>query len=260
MKKYPTLILFFFFCKSFSQISYEHTYANPNGIRGQLYAFQTQSELFYYTTTSTSSYSTNVYSISTFNENHLAKETIPINGKILYITDKLFNDDDEIELLVLRERHETSPDNYSTKDIVLIDHFGNIIYTFADRFAAHLIKSPSGSIKLIVDTGSSCYVCPESSSYDVYSVSGTLSFGQEHYLENKTVAYPIPTENTLTIFNEVNNDGENVSIDVYDSAGKKVLTKNYTTLNHEIKIDVSGLQSGTYFCKYLGKTEKFIKN
>lgn len=259
MKKYQTLILFFFFCKSFSQISYEHTYANQNGIRGQLYAFQTQSELFYYTITSPSSYSSNIDSISIFDENHVSIETIPVNGKILYITDKLFNNDDEIELLVLRERLETSPDNYATKDIVLIDHLGNIIFTFADRFAAHLLKSPSGSIKLIVDTGSSCYVCPESFSYDVYSIAGVLSTGQEHYLENKSVAYPIPTEDTLTIFNKENIDGENILIEVYDNAGRKVLNKRYTTSNHEINVDVSGLKGGTYFCQYLGKIEKFIK-
>ena len=251
--------IFFLSIGAYSQVTFEQTYTNTGGTRGKTYTFYTQSGLKYYT--QSSSNTNGNYSISIYNENHTFIQTIPVFGEILFITDKLFDNDDEIEIVTAKYRQVTIPDTYTTRDIFITDHLGGIIYTFFDRFAAHLVKNSNDEIKLIVDSAGNCPIgCTYSNNYmyDVYSVAGILSTNQEIYLDRQLNAYPIPTENLLTISNVVT-DGSKINLEIFDTTGKKILEKIIINDSSQFDVDVSHLQSGIYICKFGNNAIKFIK-
>jgi poly(beta-D-mannuronate) lyase len=76
-------------------------------------------------------------------------------------------------------------------------------------------------------------------------------------VEQDIIIYPLPVSYILTIENHENLSKE---ISVFDLNGKKIVDK---IVDSEGEIDVSQLNSGVYFLKYingsLAKTIKFIK-
>jgi hypothetical protein len=240
-----------------SQISFEHTYQNPShfgetsdGLKANV--FYSQAGLNYYTMECTYQTAYNC-TISRYNQNHILIENIPIlpDSKLLFITDKLFNNDDEVELVVSKKRMVTAPDVYQTNDIHVLDHQGNILYTFADRFDIHVLKD-GNQYKLMLNS-------LKNTSYDIYSLQGYLSVEQEVSLNDNLIGYPIPANDILYISNNNLLAGENVQFEIYDSAGRKVLEHNEISDSKKIEINISSLQSGAYICKFENRAIRFIK-
>jgi hypothetical protein len=71
---------------------------------------------------------------------------------------------------------------------------------------------------------------------------------------------PNPTNGQLNI--EFNKATTNISIEIIDALGKKLIQQNFKVLN-QTTIDVSSLSSGIYFLKLTSEgnnsTKKFIK-
>ncbi|WNM18187.1 T9SS type A sorting domain-containing protein [Flavobacterium capsici] len=254
---YSQFLIVFFIGISNAQINFEHSYTNTSGSSGNLYSFNTSSGLFYYTKQSNN--------ISIYDENHNFTQDIPIipGCEILFITDKLFNNDDNVEIVVRKSRNVTEQNPYAlytTWDIFILDNQGSTIHTFFDRKYPHVVKNSLGEYKLIVDAIGSCGGCTYSYNYvyDVYGLPGTLSIDQQSsILDNKIIGYPIPTKKLLTLTNVI--PDANKKIEIYDISGKKVAETKIIIEDSEAKIDVSSLQSGVYICRYDDKSIKFIK-
>ena len=238
---------------SFGQATLEHSYTTnylsedsswETIKKGLLYSFNTQNGINYFTFNNV----TNTLEI--YNQNHILTNTTifpETPQKIHFITDKLFNNDNLIEILY-------TTDYASGNNTKLINENGILLQTISNRPYVRLTKDSSNNFKLIVSNIENYML-----KYDVYSLSGTLSIAQQDiYLKNSFVGYPNPTENSINITNKLSN-GENGILEVFDTTGKKVMEKNVTGGNNEINLDVTELSSGVYIYKLNGQTNRFIK-
>lgn len=238
---------------SFGQATLEHSYTtNYLGAdsswetikKGLLYSFNTQNGINYFTLNTVSN------TITIYNQNHIFFKTVSFPetpAKIHFITDKLFNNDDLIEILY-------STDFAAGSNTKLINENGVLLQTISNRPYARLTKDSSNNFKLIVSNVESYML-----NYDVYSLSGTLSLAQQDiYLKNSFVGYPNPAENTINITNKLSN-GENGILEIFDTTGEKVMKKNVIGGNNEINLDITELSSGVYIYKLNGQTNRFIK-
>lgn len=214
--------------------------------KGLLYSFNTQNGINYFT------FDNLANTVTIYNQNHIFYKTVNFPetpDKIHFITDKLFNNDDLIEIL-----YSTPTGFGADNNTKLINENGVILQTIPNRPYARLTKDSSNNFKLIVSNIENYML-----NYDVYSLSGTLSLVQEDiYLNNSFVGYPNPTDNTITITNKLLLR-ENGILEVFDINGKKVMEKNITGGNNEINLDVTELSNGVYIYKLNGQTNRFIK-
>lgn len=242
---------------SYGQATLEHSYNSDwtfgqndwgvlNSTGGVLNAFNLESGIYYYTLEIPwDNVATNIMRI--YNEQHTLIKTINFPTRprrIHFITDKLFNQDNLIEILY--------DDN---SNLILINENNNLIQTIQSRQFARIIKTANNNYKLLVSANS-----PNNTLlYDVYSLSGTLSISQQEiYLKNSFVGYPNPAESIINITNKLAN-GENGILEIFDASGKKVMEKNVTGGNNEINLDVTALSNGVYIYKLQGQTNRFIK-
>jgi hypothetical protein len=241
---------------SYGQAIFEHSYSSDTVNPNRINSFNTESGINYYTINKT------LNTISIYNSSHALTKTVnitvPANSNILNIyaiTDKLFNSDNLIEFIV--SIYSNTDYHYST---TLYNENGVIIQQFgANSEDAHIVKDTNNNYKLITRGG---VINPSTSVtsyvFDVYSLPGTLSVNQQSLLSKHIVGYPNPTENDITITNNLEN-GENAKLEVFDTNGKKVLEKNVVGEDGELNLDVSNLSSGVYIYKLKGETNRFIK-
>ena len=238
----------------FGQATLEHSYISNFSFRELPNAFNTETGLKYYTVEGS-----NIMKIYDSSHNLTNTLTIPIDNNcivngIIGASDKLFNLDSAIEFLVF---------TYNTVDysykLVLIDQNGVVLQNFGERIEAHIIKSVSGDFKLVtVNFNNSSE--GDNSIYDIYSlpgtILGTLQVNREY---DSFFGYPNPTENNIVITNNLEN-GKNGILEIFDTNGKKVLSKNVIGgENDEINLDTTKLSKGVYIYKLNGQTNKFIK-
>ncbi len=247
---------------TFGQATFEHSYSTSSTddeadytilSLGITHAFYTNSGLHYYTFNN----ATNVIEIFDSNHSSIQSITFPETpNKIIYLTDKLFNNDDGLEIL-----YSTFNNSTITSDIKLINEQGIIIQTISNKRYARIFKSDENSFKLSVSgigipsPGGSTYQLD----FDIYSLSGTLSLlQQEDYLKNSFIGYPNPAESYINISNKLAS-GEKGVLEIFDVNGKKVIEKNVIGGNNEIILDVTELSNGVYIYKLNGQTNRFIK-
>jgi len=75
--------------------------------------------------------------------------------------------------------------------------------------------------------------------------------------KQKIQAFPIPTSKILNIINPKN--GTN-NVQIYDTSGKVVINKTFSSNDNKIAIDVEDLTKGIYIYKIGELSSKFIKN
>jgi hypothetical protein len=279
-----------------AQIALEQTYTNQGDYITNYQSFDfdvtyTQSGMKYvtYNRVNTSPTSTTT-EIKIYNEDHSLFKTIncPNLVRVYSITDKLFNNDDNLEILYQSSRYLGLNANYYTyvQDIVLVNENETVLWQANDRIGAKLYKTSTGVYKLIIhsynnnaiyygmppnhgqensingetsnaSTGAGYITTPYS--FEVYGLSGTLSTQQEQvYLKNDMVGFPVPTEENLNISNKLPLE-QNSKLEIYDINGKKVLEKDVASGTKDFSIDVSSLSAGTYIYKLNGISSKFIK-
>lgn len=257
MKKITFLLLinFFFNSYSYSQLTLEHSYSS--GIQkldmSDVLGINTANGLKYYTFNRT----TNIVEI--YSQSHVLETsfTIPLDAghflsEIIFITDKLFNSDNQIEFLYKSYKIGDS----NNRKLYLCNDSGVLLQNFPGKYYAGVVKDNSNNYKLII-TGSEQNPATNAYDYDVYGLTGTLSAEQQDILTKKAFVFPNPSNNVINISN-ISSTGKAATLQIFSVDGKKILEENHS--EEEIKIDVTGFQNGVYIYKLGNKSGKFIKN
>ena len=241
---------------SFGQVTYERSYSTYVWTDATN-VFKTDSGLNYFTLDNI----TNVLRI--YNESHVLIQTtnitLPTNyhiGYIFYPSDKLFNTDSLIEFVIRFDRHTSAPSNLDKYQLNLLNQNNSTLFRFGNFGSATVIKGMTNNLKLITSLGNNFTGNP--SLYDVYTLTGTLSTVQTNIANNLLFGYPNPTENKITLTNDLEN-GENGILEVFDTNGKKVIQKNVVGENGLIELEITELSNGVYIYKLNGQTNRFIK-
>ncbi len=241
---------------SFGQATLEHSYQTRKFQADETNAFRTDNGLNYYTLDNSTG------TLLIYNDSHSLIKTVNIpipSGYVLnylyLITDKLFNTDPLTEFII-----SFRDDNFDSPYIfTLINENGTILQQFGNKIKAYVIKGNTDSFKLITVSNPPSSSPGENYDYDVYSLPGTiLNVLQNESPENSFFGFPNPTENKITIINNLGN-GEHGILEVFDENGKKVIEKNVVGKNGEISLDVTELSNGIYLYKLNGQTNRFIK-
>lgn len=232
------------------------------------FTFLTENNLFYLTLDSPNN------QISIFNSDHSLYTTISLTfptdyelGSLHFASDKLFNSDSKIEILIAANYTGSENCSYCREKMLLFNEDGgDNIFDFGKRMKANVFKDIDNNYKLMTyseydqndddDTGNNDLLY-----YDIYSLSGTLSIAQEDYLLNaqRIFSFPNPSSTKINITNPLENY-ENEKIEVYDMNGRKVLEKEIIGNGENIELDISNLSQGVYNYKIRNYGNKFIKN
>lgn len=242
---------------SFGQATLEHTYTSDIQDYSMTNVVSFYADDLYYFTFSRANQLIQVY-----DQNHsdLYSFTIPVEAdyyitEFILITDKLFNDDEQVEFLY--KAYKNVGAGVQEFKVFLCDQNGLLLQSFTDRYYGGLKKTAENDYKLIL--GSDYNSTTSGFDYDIYSLSGTLSIEQQElYAKNISLAYPNPTNGIINISNKLSNN-ENATLEVFDIQGKKVINKTVINNNEIIKLDVSILSNGIYIYKLNGESGKFIK-
>jgi Secretion system C-terminal sorting domain len=240
---------------SFGQATLEQQYSTIEVSRDFTNAFKTDTGLHYFTVEA-------INILKVYNSSHslTSTTTIPIdNGYTLDgvypVSDKLFNTDNLMEFIIFTFIQSGPGLEIFTYKMTLINQNGTILQQFGDRAYANIIKESSEVFKLIAHKTTN----ENNTVYDVYSLPGTtLGTVMLNKNSNSLFGFPNPTENKITITNTLEN-GQNGTLEVFDTNGKKVMQKNVVGENGEINLDVTKLSSGVYIYKLNGQTNRFIK-
>lgn len=256
MKQKTLIIVFFLLLKfnSYSQLTLEHTYYDIYSYNSDTYlkcSFNTQNSNFYYTYTRGANPTVTLY-----NSNHEFYKTIQLPSEAYYsfssvslFCDKLFDSDDLIEFVYI-SRNSYNADNFKMK---VMNENGDVVVDLLNNRYASIIKTPQDEYKLITQ----CLIGGRTTS--VYSLTGTLSTGQENLIDNKMVSYPNPANSTINI-NIPEGMAKNSELKIFAIDGRQVLkTPLRDDGSKTISIDVSTLSSGTYIYKIDKFSDKFIK-
>ncbi|CAN1561993.1 Secretion system C-terminal sorting domain [Flavobacteriaceae bacterium] len=243
---------------SFGQATLEHTYSSSM----QDYAM-TNVVAFYANGLNYYTYNRNSQLVQVYNQNHnlTYSFTIPIDTgyymtEFLYITDTLFNADNQVEFLY--KAYKNGGGGRELK-IYLCNQSGNLLQSFPNRYYAGLKKTANNDYKLILGNENQNSVTL-AYDYDVYSLTGTLSTEQQQiYSKNISFAFPNPANDLINISNKLSNN-EISTLEIYNIEGKKILEKKVSNNNEPIKLDISTFSSGIYIYKLNGETNRFIKN
>lgn len=167
---------------------------------------------------------------------------------IMYISQHLFDIDDEIEFLF--------SDNEGGGITQVINEDGSILFT-ANQLPFHYESIPQEQVpiyntnegtKMILNGG----VSSDANAY-VYSLAGTLSAGIKGYTNNEqnnlrtSVAYPNPARTSTRIDYVLPNTINKGEIVFYDTQGKEVKRFNVDRTFDNLTISTEDLQSGIYY-------------
>ena len=140
--------------------------------------------------------------------------------------------------------------NYNDSDIVKIGYFAAVSETFtisADSLEGiqNVYIKDNGVLHHLPYT----FTTEEGEYNDRFELVFNVST-----LSNNSFLYPIPAENTLSIFGNVD---PNEEIFIYDVLGKLLL--NFKVTAGETEISIEGFSKGVYFMKVNDKIHRFIK-
>ena len=237
---------------SFGQATLEQSYVTQDWDYNHYNTFITQNGVNYFTLNSSTA------TLQFFNSNHILFKTVTIPiasgytlSYISTVNDILFNSDSLIEFIAFSE-------NGTTRKATLVNEDGIALQEFGNKQKAHVIKVGT-SYKLITMLEPFGIPLAPGFQLDVYSLSGTtLNVTSDTITENLFFGYPNPTQNKISIINNLES-GQNGTLEVFDVSGKKVLQKNIIGEKNEINLDVTELLNGVYIYKLNGQTNRFIK-
>lgn len=250
--KMKLLFLFILFSSiSFGQ-TLENTYTsegNENGPKN--FVILIEKKIFYLTISETNS------EILVYDSEHKLYKTVKIilpSGhkltKVYLATDKLFNSDEKIEFLV-----GSLNSDYEDKMLLYNEDGGNSLYDFGERFEIKIFQDNDQNYKMLTFSNNDT----NNQTYDIYSLSGTLTVSQERFLnKQKIIGFPNPSSKTINITNPLKNN-ENEKIQVYDINGRKVLEKKIVGNGKNIELDISELSKGIYNYRIHEFGNKFVK-
>lgn len=249
---------------SFAQITLEHTYDSAGFAGGayssqQLYIvkFEVDGDKFVFVDKADKL-------LRFYNLNHTPWKTISFAGatdinpvyntqNIMYISQHLFDTDDEIEFLYID--HDQGPQTASITQVVNED--GSVLFT-ADAQAPRLNASaPQEQLPIYNTSAGAKMILSGSGNGDgkayVYSLTGTLTAGIKGYTDNEqnslrtSLAYPNPTKSSTKIDYTLPNTVNKGEIVFFDTQGKEVKRFNVDRTFDSLTISTEDLQSGIYY-------------
>ncbi len=184
-------------------MTFEHTYTNQGRLTNHdsfdFDVIYTQTGIKYvtYNRTDTSATTTST-DVQIYDENHNLLKTItcPNLIKVYSITDKLFNNDDKLEILYQSSRFYMYLNQYPMylNDVILRDEDGNILASLGERIGAKIYKTPAGNYKLIVHT----YDNPQTASYNN---NNPPYYHEQDFINVKHPDFPTPSQSFLNSSN-----------------------------------------------------------
>ncbi|PIF45464.1 putative secreted protein (Por secretion system target) [Chryseobacterium sp. 52] len=248
---------------AFSQISLEHSFTDNEDV----FVYNKDNSTQYVSMTSDNK-------IKIYNSSYILQKTVnvpmPSNHGMFYsghfgensffMSKHVFNNDDKYEFMVETYFQDTVAGTITYK-LLLINEDGNLIKDFHPN---PLIKQSSENFEVYHDNVNNTnklivhnWVNGSSNQYDVYSLPTTTLTTKAIQLQNKLSAFPIPTNKILNIINPDN--GAN-KVQIYDTSGKLIINKSFSSNDDKISIDVENLTKGIYIYKIGELSSKFIKN
>ncbi len=178
---------------------------------------------------------------------------LPSTSSEILITDKLFNHDDLIEVLILTSK-KSGGNNVG--DLMLINENSQIIKKFgsASFYVGDLYKVLDGKYELKLQSH-------HDRSIAIYTLPGTLTLAQEELiLKQKNASFPNPATTSINISNSVKGKRGSYNLEVLSTNGATVLKKSVQAGDQDyISLDISGLTPGVYFYQLDQTKGKFIK-
>lgn len=241
----------------FGQITLQHSFPSE-----ELQVYTNANETFYYTA-GPLTYNSNLTTIKIYNPNYTLKKqftpvipagySLVVHSEINFTLSKnVFNTDNLLEMIVLF--HDDSAGNkyiirIYNEDGVVIKDFGDGYFGEGDDvFVYHDNTSNTNKLRLYNGT---------TNTTEIYNLSTTSLSAKEVQSQNKLSAFPIPTNKILNVINPEN--GAN-KVQIYDTSGKLIMNKTFSSNDDKISIDVETLDKGMYFYKIGDLSSKFIKN
>lgn len=183
---------------------------------------------------------------------HVLTKTINLNvptdyylSDIKFVTRKLFNSDDLIEILYTYEKYETSGDSYYVQyGMAVVNENGSQLMSLNNGGWAE-IKSVGNKNMLLAYT----YIYNVIGYYDVttnvYQLGGNETFSYSTKTPDYLMVYPNPTEDNIKV-NVTNPITFNGGVfNLHKLSGEKVLSYPILT-NQNFTIPINHLNSGTY--------------
>ncbi|UKB85994.1 T9SS type A sorting domain-containing protein [Chryseobacterium sp. MEBOG06] len=172
------------------------------------------------------------------------------------LSKSIFNTDSKLEIIITFEKYNpaTSEREYIIK---IYNEDGNIIhefgpnYKFSDEYDINIYHDNISNINKLR------LFNQNTNSTEIYVLPTTLLSAKEIQSKAKLSAFPNPANKILNIINP--GKGSN-TIEIYDGAGKIILTQHFNMSDSRISINVENLPVGTYFYQIGVMRSKFIKN
>ena len=177
---------------------------------------------------------------------------VPVNSvidEVAYVSSKLFNSDNNIELLVVFNEYIVTSDTsgffiYSTKiinenGVMFLDVPGggySVIYKTDEDIANLLLYVYDFSVN------------PFLVSTEVYSIPGVPYYVNEVGMGVKLQnAFPNPTRSYITIPFTINNNVVNAEIVIYNELGAEVYRNQISQASNNFKLNTKQFSKGSYF-------------
>lgn len=202
-------------------------------------------------------------SVKLYNLNHTLWKTISFAGAtdlnsnyngmaIMYISQHLFDADDEIEFLY-NDKNTSFPVGSVTQ---VINEDGSILFTAIDQGPFVIANAPQAQLPIYNTSAGTKLILSgtnnDSNAY-IYSLVGTLANGIKGYTDNEQnnlmalMAYPNPTNSSTRIDYTLPNGVNTGEIVFYDTRGKEVKHFKVDNTFNSLLISTEDLQSGLYY-------------
>jgi hypothetical protein len=183
---------------------------------------------------------------------------------ILYISDKLFNDNDLIEFVAVYRSdsiYKIDSISGSKMQYKIKDENDNTLKDFPEKYYGgfYIFYIGNNSYKLMIEYWDVGFHL----NHDVYSVPGTLPAGYpngtkyEEYNKVQNYPFPNPANNFIELPYKLSM-GESTIMNIYDGNGKLIEQKRIDSTFDRILLNTTSYKSGVYIYKYNGIINKFI--
>jgi len=165
-----------------------------------------------------------------------------------YLSEKLFNQDDLVELIYIYSKYvPTDLSYYYTFETRLINENGVDLLTLPSGAGlSSVIETPGHGKKFLV-YNYDYSVIPYQTSTNVYSLPGTSTKSVSHTLTNiEKLAWPNPADQLVNIPVTLPEGVYSGSLDIVDMNGRKVLSFPITSETGNVILPGGQLSSGTY--------------
>lgn len=199
-----------------------------------------------------------------YNLNHSPWKTISFSGatdlntnanvqSIMYISQHLFDADDEIEFLYVDQNQPTAAITQVVNEdgsiLFTANNQAPLVYTTAPQAQLPIYNTSAGT-KMILSGGA--FNIGDGNAY-FYGLAGTLANGIKGYTNNElnnlrtSMAYPNPTSSSTKIDYMLPKGINTGEIVFYDTQGKEVKRFNVDNTFNTLEISTEDLQSGIYY-------------